>query len=156
MYNKTQPTLGFIFVRSKFMSTEANEVETGVKEFKVNGILRELRFTAATRMRLFLNVETNAIQEYISSDLFKITAVSLLLYGKEAIGKPVMEIIDRFDEDKLLDDEMEEIVGWVRTRTLNFMLKEAEEVQKSLTQVMERATKLDNSLTGLGNLASTK
>ena len=75
------------------MSTEANEVETGVKEFKVNGVLRELRFTAATRMRLFLNVETNAIQEYISSDLFKITAVSLLLYGKEVVGKPLMEII---------------------------------------------------------------
>ena len=138
------------------MSTEANEVETGVKEFKVNGILRELRFTAATRMRLFLNVETNAIQEYISSDLFKITAVSLLLYGKEVVGKPLMEIIDRFDADQLLDDEMEEIVGWVRTRTLNFMLKEAEEVQKSLTQVMGRATALNNSLIGLEDSTSKK
>lgn len=138
------------------MSTEANEVETGVKEFKVNGVLRELRFTAATRMRLFLNVETNAIQEYISSDLFKITAVSLLLYGKEVVGNPLMEIIDRFDQDQLLDDEMEEIVGWVRTRTLNFMLKEAEEVQKSLTQVMGRATALSNSLIGLEDSTSKK
>lgn len=138
------------------MSKEPNEVETGVKEFKIGGQLRELRFTAATRMRLFLNVETNAIQEYISSDLFKITAVSLLLFGKEAVGKSILELIDRFDEEKLLDDEMEEIVGWVRTRTLNFMLKEAEEVQKSLTQVMERATKLGNSLTGLEDSASTK
>ena len=138
------------------MSTESNEVETGVKEFKVNGVLRELKFTAATRMRLFLNVETNGIQDYISSDLFKITAVSLLLYGKEVVGKPLMEIIDRFDQDQLLDDEMEEIVGWVRTRTLNFMLKEAEEVQKSLTQVMGRATALNNSLIGLEDSTSKK
>ena len=138
------------------MSTESNEVETGVKEFKVNGVLRELKFTAATRMRLFLNVETNGIQDYISSDLFKITAVSLLLYGKEVVGKPLMEIIDRFDQDRLLDDEMEEIVGWVRTRTLNFMLKEAEEVQKSLTQVMGRATALNNSLIGLEDSTSKK
>ena len=138
------------------MSTEANEVETGVKEFKVNGILRELRFTAATRMRLFLNVETNAIQEYISSDLFKITAVSLLLYGKEAVGKPVMEIIDRFDEDKLLDDEMEEIVGWVRTRTLNFMLKEAEQIAEALNQSLPQAIGLNNTLTGLQTSALPK
>ena len=138
------------------MSAIETNADAGVKEFKVGGKLREIKFTAATRYRLFLNVEKEDIQGYVTSDLFKITAVALLLYGKETIGKKLDELMDMFENDNLMDDEMEEIVGWVRKRTLNFMLKEAEEVQKSLTQVMERATKLDNSLTGLGNLASTK
>ena len=128
----------------------------GVMDFLIGGQLRTLKFTAATRYRLFLNIETQDIQAYISSDAFKISATGMLIFGKEIIGKPLADVLDMFDEVGLTDDEMEEIVGWVRKRTLNFMLKEAEEVQKSLTQVMERATKLDNSLTGLGNLASTK
>lgn len=54
--------------------------DSGIKEFSVGGQMRELKFTAAARYRLFLNVENQDIQNYITSDLFKITATSLLLY----------------------------------------------------------------------------
>ena len=69
------------------MSAIETNADAGVKEFKVGGKLREIKFTAATRYRLFLNVEKEDIQGYVTSDLFKITAVALLLYGKETIGK---------------------------------------------------------------------
>ena len=131
-------------------------VDSGVKSFKVGGQLRELKFSAAMRYRLFLNINNEDIQQYISSEAFKITAVGFLLYGKEISGKPLIEVLDKFDEDNLLDDEMEEIVGWVRQRTLNFMLKEAEEVGKALEQVMPKAMVLNNTLTGFQDSASTK
>ena len=131
-------------------------VDSGVKSFKVGGQLRELKFSAAMRYRLFLNINNEDIQQYISSEAFKITAVGFLLYGKEISGKPLIEVLDKFDEDNLLDDEMEEIVGWVRQRTLNFMLKEAEEVGKALEQVMPKAMALNNTLTGFQDSASTK
>ena len=103
-----------------------------------------------------LNVEKEDIQGYVTSDLFKITAVALLLYGKETIGKKLDELMDMFENDNLMDDEMEEIVGWVRQRTLNFMLKEAEEVGKALEQVMPKTMALNNTLTGFQDSASTK
>ena len=138
------------------MSAIETNADAVVKEFKVGGKLREIKFTAATRYRLFINVEKEDIQGYVTSDLFKITAVALLLYGKEAIGKKLDELMDMFENDNLMDDEMEEIVGWVRQRTLNFMLKEAEEVGKALEQVMPKTMALNNTLTGFQDSASTK
>ena len=138
------------------MSAIETNADAGVKEFKVGGKVREIKFTAATRYRLFLNVEKEDIQGYVTSDLFKITAVALLLYGKETIGKKLDELMDMFENDNLMDDEMEEIVGWVRQRTLNFMLKEAEEVGKALEQVMPKAMVLNNTLTGFQDSASKK
>ena len=128
----------------------------GVMDFLIGGQLRTLKFTAATRYRLFLNIETQDIQAYISSDAFKISATGMLIFGKEIIGKPLADVLDMFDEVGLTDDEMEEIVGWVRQRTLNFMLKEAEEVGKALEQVMPKAMALNNTLTGFQDSASTK
>ena len=128
----------------------------GVMDFLIGGQLRTLKFTAATRYRLFLNIETQDIQAYISSDAFKISATGMLIFGKEIIGKPLADVLDMFDEVGLTDDEMEEIVGWVRKRTLNFMLKEAEQIAEALNQVMPQATELSNSLTGLQNSALQK
>ena len=138
------------------MSAIETNADAGVKEFKVGGKLREIKFTAATRYRLFLNVEKEDIQGYVTSDLFKITAVALLLYGKETIGKKLDELMDMFENDNLMDDEMEEIVGWVRQRTLNFMLKEAEQIATALQQAIPKATELSNTLSGLQNSTSTK
>ena len=130
------------------MSAIETNADAGVKEFKVGGKVREIKFTAATRYRLFLNVEKEDIQSYVTSDLFKITAVALLLYGKETIGKKLDELMDMFENDNLMDDEMEEIVGWVRQRTLNFMLKEAEESAKALQKILPQATELSSTLNG--------
>ena len=128
----------------------------GVMDFLIGGQLRTLKFSAATRYRLFLNIETQDIQNYISSDAFKISAAGMLIFGKEIIGKPLADVLDKFDEVDLSDDEMEEIVGWVRKRTLNFMLKEAEQIAEALNQVIPQATELSNSLTGLQNSALQK
>lgn len=136
------------------MSEQNNS--NGVMDFLIGGQLRTLKFTAATRYRLFLNIETQDIQAYISSDAFKISATGMLIFGKEIIGKPLADVLDMFDEVGLTDDEMEEIVGWVRKRTLNFMLKEAEQIAEALNQVMPQATELSNSLTGLQNSALQK
>ena len=138
------------------MSAIETNADAGVKEFKVGGKLREIKFTAATRYRLFLNVEKEDIQGYVTSDLFKITAVALLLYGKETIGKKLDELMDMFENDNLMDDEMEEIVGWVRKRTLNFMLKEAEQIAEALNQSLPQAIGLNNTLTGLQTSALPK
>ena len=121
----------------------------GVMDFLIGGQLRTLKFTAATRYRLFLNIETQDIQAYISSDAFKISATGMLIFGKEIIGKPLAEV-------GLTDDEMEEIVGWVRKRTLNFMLKEAEQIAEALNQSLPQAIGLNNTLTGLQTSALPK
>ena len=135
-----------------------SEVATnnGVKDFLIGGKLTTLKFSAATRYRLFLNIPTEDVQTYISSDAFKISAAGMLIFGKEIIGKPLADVLDKFDEVDLSDDEMEEIVGWVRQRTLNFMLKEGEQIAQALKQVMPQATELSNSLTGLQNSALQK
>ncbi len=128
----------------------------GVMDFLIGGQLRTLKFTAATRYRLFLNIETQDIQAYISSDAFKISATGMLIFGKEIIGKPLADVLDMFDEVGLTDDEMEEIVGWVRKRTLNFMLKEAEQIAEALNQSLPQAIGLNNTLTGLQTSALPK
>lgn len=133
-----------------------NTMDSGIGEFMVGGKPRTLKFTAAARYRLFLNIPQDEIQNYIASENFKLTALSLLLYGKEYVGKTVDEVLERFEEDELMDTEMEIIVGWVRQRTINFMLKEAEEVSKMLEQVMPRATELNNTLIGSQDSISKK
>ena len=137
------------------MSDNQN-MDTGVKTFNVGGKPRDLMFSAATRFRLFLDVPVEDVQTYITSDLFKINAVAFLLFGKEAKGKKIDEILDMIEDEGLNDVELEEIVGWVRQRTLNFMLKEAEEVGKALEQVMPKAMALNNTLTGFQDSASKK
>ena len=119
--------------------------DNGVKDFLIGGKLTTLKFSAATRYRLFLNIETQDIQNYISSDAFKISATGMLIFGKEIIGKPLADVLDMFDEVGLTDDEMEEIVGWVRKRTLNFMLKEAEQIAEALNQSLPQAIGLNNT-----------
>ena len=123
-------------------------MDTGVKTFNVGGKPRDLMFSAATRFRLFLNIPVEDIQTYITSDLFKINAIAYLLFGKEARGKKIDEILDMIEDEGLNDVELEEIVGWVRQRTLNFMLKEAEESAKALQKVLPQATELSNTLNG--------
>ena len=81
--------------------------------------------------------------------MFKLNAIALLLVGKEAQGKTVDQIIDIIEEQKLSDVELEEIIGWVRKRTLNFILKEAEETAKTLQEVMPQATELSSTLNGI-------
>lgn len=130
--------------------------DNGVKDFLIGGELKTLKFTAATRYRLFLNIPLQDVQDYVASDAFKISATGMLIFGKEIIGKPLADVLDKFDEVGLSDDEMEEIVGWVRKRTLNFMLREGEQIAEALKQAMPQATELSNSLTGLQNSASQK
>ena len=129
------------------MSDNQN-MDTGVKTFNVGGKPRDLMFSAATRFRLFLNIPVEDIQTYITSDLFKINAIAYLLFGKEAKGKKIDEILDMIEDEGLNDIELEEIVGWVRQRTLNFMLKEAEETAKALQKVLPQATELSSTLNG--------
>ena len=129
--------------------SESQNMDTGVKTFNVGGAPRDLMFSAAIRFRLFLNVPVQQVQEYILSDMFKLNAIALLLVGKEAQGKTVDQIIDIIEEQKLSDVELEEIIGWVRKRTLNFILKEAEETAKTLQEVMPQATELSSTLNGI-------
>ena len=129
--------------------SESQNMDTGVKTFNVGGVPRDLMFSAAIRFRLFLNVPVQQVQEYILSDMFKLNAIALLLVGKEAQGKTVDQIIDIIEEQKLSDVELEEIIGWVRKRTLNFNLKEAEETAKTLQEVMPQATELSSTLNGI-------
>ena len=95
-----------------------------------------------------MDVPVEDVQTYITSDLFKINAVAYLLFGKGAKGKRVDEILDMIEDEGLNDVELEEIVGWVRQRTLNFMLKEAEESSKALQKILPQATELSNTLNG--------
>ena len=110
--------------------SESQNMDTGVKTFNVGGVPRDLMFSAAIRFRLFLNVPVQQVQEYILSDMFKLNAIALLLVGKEAQGKTVDQIIDIIEEQKLSDVELEEIIGWVRKRTLNFILKQPRPCKK--------------------------
>lgn len=123
--------------------------DNGKKIFNVGGKPREVMFSAATRFRLFLEVPVHEVQDYILSDLFKINSVAMILYGKEAQGKTINDLLDKFDDDELSDIELEEIVGWVRERTLNFMLAEAQETIKALEPVLRQANELNNTSNGI-------
>lgn len=147
---------GELLVTKVKESTTTDLADSGVVTFPVGGVNRTLKFTAAARYRLFLDIPNDQIQNYIVSDSFKINALSYLLYGKEYIGKTLEEVLERFEEDDLMDDEMEAIVGWVRQRTVNFMVKEAEQVAQTLKQVMPRVTELSDTLSGSQDSTSKK
>lgn len=129
------------------MSKDQN-FETGVKTFLVGGVERELKFNAALRFRLFLNISNEQIQNYVTSEVFKLTALALLFKGKEGVGMSTEQVIDLIEELDLENHEMEAIVGWVRERALNFILAEAQETAKALQQLMPQAKALSSSLTG--------
>lgn len=134
------------------MSDEKDkDLDSGTTTLNVGGEPRELMFSAAARFRLFVNIPLDQIQEYVLSDNFKINAAAMLLYGKNARGKTLDEILDMFEDDGLSDIELEAIIGWVRKRTLNFMLREAEEIAENLKTVMPQATALNNTLNGMQN-----
>lgn len=129
--------------------TESTKKDAGVITLNVGGKPRKLMFSAATRFRLFLDVDINQTQDYILSPLFKINAVGMVLYGKEVQGKTIDEILDRFEDDELSDVECEEIIGWVRERTLAFMLAEAQQIAQALEPALKKATELSNTSNGI-------
>lgn len=119
----------------------------GVREFLVGGKNVILKFTAATRFRLFRDLEPSSIQGYVTSEAFKLQALALLLIGKEATGMTVDDILDALDELGLNEVEMYKIYEWVLKRTINFMLKEAEAAAKTIAMSMPKVTELNNTLT---------
>ena len=119
----------------------------GVREFMVGGKNVILKFTAATRFRLFRDLEPSSIQGYVTSEAFKLQALALLLIGKEATGMTVDDILDALDELGLNEVEMYKIYEWVLKRTINFMLKEAEAAAKTIAMSMPKVTELNNTLT---------
>lgn len=119
----------------------------GVREFLVGGKNVILKFTAATRFRLFRDLEPSSIQGYVTSEAFKLQALALLLIGKEATGMTVDDILDALDDLGLNEVEMYKIYEWVLKRTINFMLKEAEAAAKTIAMSMPKVTELNNTLT---------
>lgn len=119
----------------------------GVKEFLVGGVFKELKFTAATRFRLFQDIPDSEIQTYVSSNGFKLRSVALLLLGKKANGMQMDDLFDELEEIGLMDYELNVIYEWVLKRTLNFMLQEAEVAAKMLTETMPQVIELSNTLT---------
>ena len=132
------------------MSEPKNQnMDAGTITLNVGGKPRDLMFSAAARFRLFLNIPMTEVQNYITTDLFKINAVAMILYGKASRDKNIDDILDMFEDDGLSDLELEAIVGWVRKRTLNFMLSEVEEIAQTLQEVMPQAIELNNTLSGI-------
>lgn len=130
------------------MSENTQVNDDGVKEFLVGGQPRELTFSAAIRFRLFLNIPVDQVQDYVVSDNFKLTALALLLGGKEAKNFNYEQTLDLIEDQGLTNGEMEAIIGWVRGRALDFMLAEATQTAQALEKVLPKATELSNSLTG--------
>lgn len=128
-------------------ATKAPE-DFGVKDFMVGKTVRTLTFTAALRFRLFLNVEPSQVQAYVSTEAFKLTALGLLLLGKSAIGMPVEDMLDAFEDLELTDDQAHLIYEWVLKRTINFMLKEAEATAQAVNQAMPEVKQLISTLDG--------
>lgn len=132
------------------------EHDSGVREFLVGGKSRTVKFLAATRFRLFVNIEPHQVQDYVSSEAFKIRSTALLLIGKAAMDMTVSEIMDSFEEMELEDDECQTIYEWVLSRTINFMLKEAEAQSQAIQKGMPQVQQLNNSLNGLSLSVSKK
>lgn len=124
-------------------------MDAGTITLNVGGKPRDLMFSAAARFRLFLNIPVTEVQNYITTDLFKINAVAMILYGKASRDKSIDDVLDMFEDDGLSDLELEAIVGWVRKRTLNFMLSEVEDIAQTLREVMPQAIELNNTLSGI-------
>lgn len=132
------------------MSEPTNQnMDAGTITLNVGGKPRDLMFSAAARFRLFLNIPVTEVQNYITTDLFKINAVAMILYGKASRDKSIDDVLDMFEDDGLSDLELEAIVGWVRKRTLNFMLSEVEDIAQTLQEVMPQAIELNNTLSGI-------
>lgn len=132
------------------MSEPKNQnMDAGTITLNVGGKPRDLMFSAAARFRLFLNIPVTEVQNYITTDLFKINAVAMILYGKASRDKNIDDVLDMFEDDGLSDLELEAIVGWVRKRTLNFMLSEVEDIAQTLREVMPQAIELNNTLSGI-------
>lgn len=132
------------------MSEPKNQnMDAGTITLNVGGKPRDLMFSAAARFRLFLNIPVTEVQNYITTDLFKINAVAMILYGKASRDKSIDDVLDMFEDDGLSDLELEAIVGWVRKRTLNFMLSEVEDIAQTLREVMPQAIELNNTLNGI-------
>lgn len=132
------------------MSEPTNQnMDAGTITLNVGGKPRDLMFSAAARFRLFLNIPVTEVQNYITTDLFKINAVAMILYGKASRDKSIDDVLDMFEDDGLSDLELEAIVGWVRKRTLNFMLSEVEDIAQTLREVMPQAIELNNTLNGI-------
>lgn len=132
------------------MSEPKNQnMDAGTITLNVGGKPRDLMFSAAARFRLFLNIPVTEVQNYITTDLFKINAVAMILYGKASRDKSIDDVLDMFEDDGLSDLELEAIVGWVRKRTLNFMLSEVEDIAQTLQEVMPQAIELNNTLNGI-------
>ena len=121
----------------------------GVKDFMIGGKLKTLKFTAATRFRLFKDIPDEQIQGYVSTTAFKLQSVALLVIGKEALTKSLDEIFDILEEMDMSDIEMALINEWVLKRTVNFMVKEAEQLAKLLKEQIPKVTELNNTLTSL-------
>ena len=132
------------------MSEPKNQnMDAGTITLNVGGKPRDLMFSAAARFRLFLNIPVTEVQNYITTDLFKINAVAMILYGKASRDKSIDDVLDMFEDDGLSDLELEAVVGWVRKRTLNFMLSEVEDIAQTLQEVMPQAIELNNTLNGI-------
>lgn len=138
------------------MSEQANDNQEivepddfGVKDFLIGGQIRTLKFTAATRFRLFKDIPDEQIQGYVSTTAFKLQSVALLVFGKEALSKSLDEIFDALEEIDMADHELALINEWVLKRTLNFMVKEAEHLAKLLKEQIPKVTELSNTLTSL-------
>ncbi|URG13847.1 hypothetical protein [Acinetobacter phage vB_AbaS_TCUP2199] len=128
------------------MSEQEKTIDYGVKTFMVGNQPMELKFTAATRFRLFKDLPIEEIQGYVTTEAFKMQATALLLLGKDSMGKTVEAILDEFENLGLLDHEMMAIYEWVLERTINFMLKEAEAAAKQIRQAIPQVKELSNTL----------
>ena len=125
---------------------EQEPEDFGVKTFSVGGKPMELKFTAAARFRLFKSMTPEEIQAYVATETFKLQAITLLILGKKALTQSIDQILDDFDEIGLMDDEVNAIYSWVLKRTLNFMLKEADEAANQLKKMLPKVNELSNTL----------
>jgi len=128
------------------MSEKDQVTDYGVKTFMVGGEAMEVKFTAATRFRLFKNMPIEEIQGYVTTEAFKLQATALLLLGKDSMGKTVDDILDELENLGLLDNEMMDIYEWVLQRTINFMLREAEAAANQIRQAIPQVNELSNTL----------
>lgn len=121
----------------------------GIREFPIGGVMRELKFTAGMRFRLFRDIPPESIQAYVSSEAFKWQSLALLTIGKASMNMTIDEICDEFDALNFLESEIALIYQWVLQRTLNFMLKEAELSAETLQKTMPKVSELSNTLDSL-------
>ena len=129
-------------------NTQPNEPEDyGVRDFIIGGETMTLKFTAATRFRLFQDMSPDQIQNYVTSEAFKLQSLALLILGKDAIKMPVSDILDKLDDLGMMDHELNAVYEWVLKRTINFMLSEAEAAARMISESMPKVNELSNTLT---------